>query len=368
MTLFAFQSYLGLAVITAALPAQIPSSLADFRAFTEEDKRTVIRRLERAIQLDPSPAIQRIVSMQRDHSRLPVAPTPPFHQAKDWAEGVAPTRQFIYAGDERHAAVRERFPTRSVLSDLHKGVWYDWGTGKIVRRGEPLNHDEVMENIYNGYPPGSDDALANLLKEFDTDKNARKTASYLSHLYADLQANVFEGVTMYEAWYSGEIIDVPDVDAIPFAIQILKTRSYVSPIPNNPRRTALYAKIRDHAFEFRIYRTLREAAAIAFISAEPEMELMNSRLVPRFHYLYAYHDDDVTQVAKLVRYAASRDALLASVDDKIKRSNGELAKRDGRKHELAEMKRRLREAAELVIREHKKRQGGLSPSPPRGFD
>ena len=353
----------------AALPGQNPNAtLSKFHGFTEEDKRTLIRRLERGIQLDTSPAIQRIVSMQRDHSRLPIASPPPFHLAQDWAKGVAPTREFLYPGDERHAAVRELFPARLLVPDLHKSVWYDWGTGKIVRRAEPLSHDQVMENIYNGYPPGSDDALANLLKGFDSGKNARKVARYLSHLYADLGAKVFDGVTMYEAWYSGKIIDVPDVDAIPFAVQILETRSYVSPIPAGPSRTALYAKIRDHAFDYRVYRTLREAAAIAFISGEPEMEVMNGRLVPRFHYLYAFHEDDVSQVAKLIRYAASRDALLASVDDKIRGSSQDRAIRDDRKQELVEMKTRLREAAEFVISEHKKKRGGLSPSPPKGFD
>jgi len=342
--------------VAGAQEQKADHTLRDFRRFPEEIQHSLVRNLERRVQLDPNPASQRIVSMQRDRSKLPVAEDPPYHRAQDWAKGVAPDREFVVAGDERHTSVRQRFPAQTLLPDLHKAVWYDWASARIVRRARPLSTTEVMENIYHGYPPGSDDALAQLLKKFDNNPKMRRIAEYLSHLYADLTAQAFEGVTLYEAWYSGEQIDVPDVDAIPFERKILKTRRFKSPIPAGRRRTNLYKKIRDQAFEFRKYRTLREAAAAAFLRARPKMDPTYELLVPRFHYLYVVHKDDTDAVAKLLRDVSNRDALIQRVDDRIRGSSTEYQKRLLRKKHLEDMYAWLHYWAQLVVYEQNKKQ------------
>lgn len=335
---------------------KVDHTLRDFGRFGEEIQHSLVRNLERRIQLDPNPAIQRIVSMQRDRSKLPIADDPPYHRAQAWAKGVAPEREFIVAGDERHTTVRQRFPSQALLPDLHKAVWYEWATGRIVRRSRPLSSREMMENIYHGYPPGSDDTLAHLLKKFDNIPEMQRMGKYLSHLYADLSAQVFEGITLYEAWYSGKIIDVPDVDAIPFERKILKSRRFKSPIPAGRRRTALYQKIRDRAFAYRKYRTLREAAAVAFLRASPKMDPTYELLVPRFHYLYVVFEDDTDAVARLLQDVTNRDALIGRVDERIKGSSTEYQKRLQRKKHLENMYAWLHYWAQLVVYEQNKKQ------------
>jgi hypothetical protein len=344
-------------LLLSALQAQGKEdhTLRDFGRFDEEIQHSLVRNLERRIQLYPNPAIQRIVSMQRDRFKLPAASEPSYHRAAKWAQGVAPTREFIVAGDERHSAIRQRFPAQALLPDLHKAVWYEWATSRIVRRAKPLSTREMMENIYHGYPPGSDDTLAHLLKKFDNNPKMRLMGQYLSHLYADLSAQVFEGVTLYEAWYSGDIIDVPDVDAIPFERKILKSRRFKSPIPAGRRRTTLYMKVRDRAFEYRKYRTLREAAAVAFLRADPKMDPTYELLVPRFHYLYVVFNDDTDAVAKLLRDVTDRDALIQRVDKRIKGSSTEYQKRLQRKKHLSDMYAWLHYWAQLVVYEQTKK-------------
>lgn len=334
---------------------KVDHTLRDFGGFAEEIQHSLVRNLERRIQLDPNPAIQRIVSMQRDHGKLPLADDPPYHRADRWAKGVAPTRELVVQGDEQHTALRKRFPSQVLLPDLHKAIWYEWVTGRIVRRDKPLSKREVMENIFHGYPPGSDDTLAHLLKKFDNDPKMQRMGQYLGNLYADLGAQVFEGITLYEAWYSGETIDVPDVDAIPFERKILKTRRFKSPIPAGKRRTDLYKKIRDKAFEYRKYRTLREAAAAAFLRADPQMDPMYKLLVPRFHYLYVVLDDDTDAVARLLRNVPNRNILIQRVDERIKGSSREYQKRLKRKKHLEDMYAWLHYWAQLVVYEQKKK-------------
>lgn len=338
-------------------PAEPPDpTLAYFRSFDKETRAALARQLGKQIKLDPNPEIQRIVSMQRDFRKLPVAGPTPYHRAADWARGVAPQRELVVRGDERHDAMRKRFPPRVLLPDLHKAAWYDWGTGRVVRRTRELDDRELIENLYHGYPPGSDLALAQLLAKFDSDPKMRKLGSYLAHLYAGLDAAAYEDITLYEAWYSGQIIDVPDVDAIPFERKVLGTRRFKSPIPGDARRTQLYQTIRDHAFAYRKYRTLREAAAAAFLHAEPRMDPTYAPLVPRFHYLYVAHADDPSAIARVLASGTTRDALIQKIDQVIAANAGELAKRDARRKNLEAMRTLLRSWVRLAVQAQRERQ------------
>jgi hypothetical protein len=156
---------------------------------------------------------------------------------------------------------------------------------------------------------------------------------------------VYEDITLYEAWYSGEIVDVPDVDAIPFAVEILKTRAYRSPIPANRRRVELYQRIRDHTHAYRLYRTLREAAAAGFVRAEPEIDPIYQPLVPRFHYLWSVEEDDPERVAAWLGKLQDRAAFLEKMDRTVKESPEAHQRREGRRQALAAMAAKLRDLA-----------------------
>lgn len=346
----------GPAAAPGAAAAWTDRTMADFRRFTPEIRQRIVATLTRQIQLHPHPEIQRIVSLPRaERAGLPIAQPTVYHKAEQWAKGVAPVRSFIVRGDERHTAARRRIPARPFLPDLHRGVEYEWATGRIVRRALPLGPAEILENVYRGYPPGSDEVLARLLARFDSDPGMRKVAAYLEHLYADLDARVYEGITLYEAWYSGVVVDVPDVDAIPFEQRVLGKKTFRSPIPANARRTALYQQIQERAIAFRKYRTLREAAAMAFVRAIPVMDPTYAPLVPRFHYLYERGDGDVGAIADLLAGAADRDALIAAMDAQIAAEDG-YDSRSARQQRLEEMQAWLRYWAQLAVWQEVERQ------------
>ncbi len=340
------------ATLAALLPQDVAletAALVRFRALAAEDQAAVRRDLEQRVLLDPDDRIQAIVSLARAFETYPLAEPRRAHDPEVWAKGVAPPRVAVPAGAPEHEAVRQLVPRLEVLPDLHRAVSFDWGAGRVVRREQPLSDEEAFENLLRGYPPGTDEAVASVLAQIDTDPAERPLASYFEHTYADLEARAYEGVTLYEAWCSGKQLAVPDVDAIPFAVEILRDRSYRSPIPANARRTKLYQRIREHAARHRSYRTLREAAAAAFVAAEPQLSGTYALLVPRFHYLWSELDDDPAALAGKMRAAKGRDAVIAEVDDVVRRRPEAFAQREARKAALAAMAAKVRAKALAAV-------------------
>jgi hypothetical protein len=319
-------------------------ALRRFRALPVARQALVVRTIEQAVSADPDPTVQRVLALWLGFATLPDAAPAGWHDPAVWAPGAAPPRTLVRAGTPAHAAKREEFPPVVLLADLRKAVFYEWATGRVVRRAEPLSFEERFANLLAGYPPGSDCALAQVLRDLDHDPRERPVARIVEHRYADLDARVYEDITLYEAWYSGKTVHVPDVDAIPFAVQILKDGSFRSPIPADARREKLYARIRDRVHQFRLYRTLREAGAAAFLRAEPAIDPTYALLAPRFHWLFARHGDDARKVADVLR-KQPRDELLDRLDATFKKSNEQLALRDARTRELRECARRIRELA-----------------------
>ncbi len=291
--------------------------LTAFRALPLEQQKVVLGNLERRIQTSPDELVQRI-SGRRKGKGAYAAPTPiRAHDPKVYAP-VAPARTIVAAGTAEWQRARERYPTRTLLPGLTAEVAYDWPTGQPAWLGEPTAEDVRFANLVHGWMPGADHAVAQVLATLDTDPRQRLHAEWFHHACATLQGRVFEGITLYEAWYSGEQVDVPDVDAIAFARKVLKTASFVSPIPDGRRRDRLYQQVRDAAVEYRQYRTLREVAAATFVSANPPVDPTYAPLIGRCHYLWAKTGYDPEAFAKVLAEAGDRSTLLEGVDQALR--------------------------------------------------
>jgi hypothetical protein len=333
--------------LAPANPAQVAAerdagALATFDSLSFRQKAALLRNIERQIEGLSNPTTQRILAWRGDTTTLPEREPAPVFDPDVYAKGVAPARRIVAADQPAHAEVRARFPAPPFLDDLHREVHYDWCRGVIVKSRAPLGYREMFENYLRGYPPGSDHAVAHVLARLDRDPAVRKLAAWFGHTYANLNAEAFPGVTLYDAWYSGDIVDVPDVDAIPFAWEILGRKQMRSPLSGAPR-DRLYADIQRGARRYRVHRTTCEAAAAAVVHAEPVLDPMYARLVPRFHYLFAANDDSLDAVAALLA-DRDRDRLLAEVDARIVEPDGAAFElRERRKAELEAMAAALRE-------------------------
>lgn len=312
-----------------------------FTALDDDAQTEIVDTLARQIVLDGNPRVQDIVSLGKGYENYPEAEPLAFHDPSDFAKG-ARRRKLVKVGSGKHDKIRERYAPRPLLPELHKAVWYDWGTGVVVRRAEPLTPIEAYENLLRGFPPGSDIALAHAQEEFDRDPLQRSMAAYLAHQYADLDARVYENVTLYDAWCSGQALDIPDVDAIAFAVKILDTNEYRSPLPAGSKREALYRKIRDYTFEHRKYRRLREAAAAAFVSVEPTVDPTHASVLPRLHFMIATQDGHLPDVGTWLGSIAERKEFVKKVDRELENSWDGEGMRDVYRDQLAYMAAQVR--------------------------
>ncbi|MEY4673428.1 MAG: hypothetical protein RL148_1212 [Planctomycetota bacterium] len=310
------------ALLFLALPQEPPPPEAKelvsaFLALPAEQRSVVLGNLERRIQTSPDELVQRI-SGRRKGKGAYGSPTPVAgHDPKVYAP-VAPTRTLVASGTADWQRARTRFPVRTLLPDLTAEVVYDWASGKPAWLGETSAEDLRFANLVHGWMPGSDHAVAQVLAALDTDPRQRLLAEWFHHAYAELNGRTYQDITLYEAWYSGEQVDVPDVDAIAFARKVLKTQSFVSPIPDGRRRDRLYQQVRDAAVEHRQYRTLREVAAATFVSAKPPVDPTYTPLIGRCHYLWARTGYDVDAFAKVLAEAGDRSTLLEGIDQALR--------------------------------------------------
>lgn len=336
-----------LSTLTVLLTLVAPQGEADaeaierFAGLRSMQKAILVSRVRNHLSLT-SPAFERIRAMRLDAEELPEAEPAPVFDPQRWAK-IAPPRKPLPRDHPTYIVAQKRFARTPLLGDLHVRVHYDWCRGEIVAHEEPLAYEQVFENLLNGYPPDVDHAIARVLAELDTEP-MRGFARWFGHTYADLQANTYPGITLYDAWYSGEVVMVPDVDAIPFAHELLGQTHMKSPLSGKPR-DELYDAIRDAALVYRKHRTLREAAAAAFVRVEPAMDAMYARLVPRFHVLWPECDDSLAKLAKLLK-SEDRDAVVEDVDQRVAATGSTAWKvRLARERELREMQAACRTLA-----------------------
>lgn len=322
----------------------IAAALKKFEALPALRQAMVVRSIEKQLAESDDASVRRIQALQQDPGQLADSPPPVFFDPQEWTNGVAPPRYVIPHDDPRHRDVRSAMPAIVVLPELARSVRYDWRTGALVKAA-PIGWRERFSNLVHGYPPAADAAYARVLAGLDHDPEQRKLADYFEHTYADRSGGVYAGVTLFEAWYAGDTIEMPDVDAIAYAVKLRGDRSFQSPIPGDHRRDRLYEFIKRSALSHRKYRTMLEAAAAAFVRAEPDMDPMYARLAPRFHYLFATHEDDLDRVRGALAKLGSRDALIESVDSTVVADPQAMDRRERRKEELAAMEQKIRALA-----------------------
>jgi hypothetical protein len=316
--------------------------LAAFRALPAANQESVLRAVAARLQQDNDPGLLRIRELAAT-VRAP-APLPPrtWFDPREFAP-LAPARVVAAEGSPAWRKVRQQFAPPKAASEVHAAVVYDWREGRVAALPPPRAEDRFAA-LLAGCAPGADAAVAALLLLFDRDDEQRRVGAWFEQLYADRDGHVFEGITLFEAWYSGAVVEVPDVDAIAFARRVLHTQSFVSPIPDGRRRERLYRQIRDAFGRYREYRTLREVAAVTFVLASPGVDPAYQPLIDRLHFLWARSGYDPERVAQKLN-AGDRSELLAVIDDALAAGSEAAALRDQARALLATTAAIVRAAA-----------------------
>ncbi|MCR9245682.1 MAG: hypothetical protein NXI31_11675 [bacterium] len=314
---------LALAVLPVAQqdppPPPATELLQRYRRLDRDQRNTVVRNMERRLLRVRDRVLRRPANYERGIRSYPVISRSDFYKAAKYAP-VATPRQLVTRGSTRHRKATAGMEPFLFLSDLNACVTYDWRQRKAAKIRESLDDDQRFANYVNGYPPGSDHAIAAILAELDDDPAQHQLAFYFEHLYTDRYGAAYEGVSMFDAWNSGAVVEMPDTDAIAFARDILNTRSFKSPIPGDRRRTRLYRKVKEAFQAHREYRSLRLAAAASFLVARPVIDPTYEPLIRRCRWLWIQCGYDPGAFKKRLQDAGDRATLLAEVDRAIESS------------------------------------------------
>ncbi len=187
--------------------AQHEAAAESFAGLPDAVQQQVVERV--AQRLREIPAARRILDLAADCPRPGPAPTSGHHDEKIYAP-VAPTRQRIQPGQPLHQKTQQSMPPVLPLQGVAATLVYDWATGRACAAPAQPSAQARFQSLLDGYVPGSDRAAVALLSWIDDDGGQRKVADWFGHLYADRMGRVFVGITLYDAWASGQTVEVPD--------------------------------------------------------------------------------------------------------------------------------------------------------------
>lgn len=298
-------------------PPSADQLLLRLRKLDAGQRETVVRAIERRLLRDPSFLVQNVIGRERGAGAYPAPMPRTWFEPRDYAP-VALPRSLVAPGSAAHRAATRGCRPFEFLPDLEVAVVYDWGLGKAVRIAPNLDATARFGNLVRGFFPHSDHAVAQVLEALDDDPEQRALGDYFEHLYGDRNGAVFTGVSLYDAWNSGIQLEMPDTDAIAFAVRILGTASFVSPIPEDRRRERLYAKIREAFERHRDHRVVRLAAAAAYVAGEPKLDATYLPLVARCQWVWQQVDWEPKEFAARLRQTPDRAQWLLVVDAEIR--------------------------------------------------
>jgi hypothetical protein len=280
---------------------------------------------------------------ETESATWPLAQQPVFYDPKVHApQQPIPRRWLDTENPLAQQVLAEMRPKPSGL-EIYQHVVYDWARASIERLASAPDPDGIFRNALHGIPPEFDVARALLLRALDA-KHAFDVLAALGHAYTDREGNVYPGLTLYDAWASGRVIEMPDVDALGFVHDVFDDwETWRAPIPNTDH-DALYGQIGALFKQARRYRELREALADCFLLPESPVGGEYEALFTNLHALWMQYDENVDSLGRSLPGPDGWAAFLDSWVAECKRpENGAWEK--GRRRQAE-----LRRDGEAVVR------------------
>ena len=176
-----------------------------------------------------------------------------------------PIRRRLLDPDSSKATKAHERLVASWQADPLRRAWrYDWATGNIHVVGDERDPELLFENGMLGLVPLVDYAEALLQQRLD-DGSEREVLAAFGHAYTDRSGNKYPNITLYDAWCSGQEIEMPDVDVLGIVHTLWDDwKTWKAPIPTSKHKK-LYAKVGDELVEAKHHRQLREAIAANYL-------------------------------------------------------------------------------------------------------
>jgi hypothetical protein len=219
---------------------------------------------------------------------------------------------------------RERLLARHAPRALASAWRYDWASGRVVRTAPLEDPERTLQNVLAGLPPGLD--LAEALVERALDDGAERTAlAAFAHAYTDRDGHVYPGLTLYDAWSSGESIEMPDVDTLGGVHEVLdEWRRWKAPGPGS-KLDVLYDPVGERFVRARDHRALRTALARTYLQARPALRDGYEHLPDRLHALWAEADSGLAALTPTLPPAEDVPDFLADAALRIEKDADRVA-------------------------------------------
>lgn len=234
-----------------------------------------------------------------DPAFLPEDPGIEFFDPKEHAPGDPIPRRWLEPDDSRATAETKRMVAKLAAPPLSTAWRYDWGTRTVVRSGDFQAPEHVFELAMAGLPPQSDLAIALIERALDNGEEQVALGAF-GHAYTDREGWVFPGLTLYDAWCSGQEIEMPDVDSLGLVHTITGKRGrWVAPIPSS-EHDPLYDLIGKHFQRVHRFRGLRSALARSYLSGSARLEAAYLPHLMRMHGLWEQCEADPAKLVPLL--------------------------------------------------------------------
>jgi hypothetical protein len=181
---------------------------------------------------------------------------------------------------------------------------YDWVTGGLLKGPDADGPEGLFACALRGTTPEVERARALALRALIGDEK-QAVLSAFGHAYTDRLGNVYPTITLYEAWGSGMLLEMPDVDALGIVHTVLDDwRTWVAPIDPTQHKP-LYREIEELYKEAREFREPRVAIAHCFVGTAPTTPDGFADSYERMHGLWLQADEGPQALA--LRLPAGRE-------------------------------------------------------------
>lgn len=276
---------------------------AAFALLSPQERRDVADFLEselarvRTFQLDLARHV--VATQDRDPKAWPEATDAPWFDPERHAPAQPIPRRRLAADDPRVATARKSL---SVALDP-RGWIYDYASGSVLHHAEQDTPERVFELALRGLPPNADLVQALVERTLD-DGSERKSHAAFAHAYTDRSGNAYTGITLYDAWRSGDEIEMPDVDCLGIVNTVLDDWTTWTSIVPGDRQASLYARIADLFQPAHRQRELRAAIAATYLEAAPELCCGYGGSIDNFHALWEVSESTPTKLGARLPNAA----------------------------------------------------------------
>jgi len=292
-----------------------------------------------------------LARQERDPGLWPDEAGPRWFEPQEHTGGVGARRRPLAEGSRLERA-RERFGAAE--RTLRTRWRYDWASGELRRRDPAGDLERQFENAVAGFGPNVGLARELVLRELDDGSRAR-TLDAFSHAYVDRSGNVHPGVTLYDAWRSGETIEMPDVDTLGIVhVALDEWNRWKLPV-SGATQSSLYERIGELFLEASRHRDLREALADTFVSADGPQVGGYEGYAVAFHALWEEHAADPASLRATLPAPEGWRAFLEELDGRVRDDEEFAAKGWRRRAAYAESEARVRATFAWVLDERERR-------------